>query len=472
MCANLAYYTLCRQGFDKEALYYLTDAVEVDMDANGAFDEVAGPPTRQAMIDGLTGWATDATNLLIYMVGPGAPGMFRLNEDEWLTAPELAQVVDQLQSVIPGAVIVVYDASHSASFLPELEPAGDKLRHFMASAGNGQPAYFAMQGMVSFSYLFWTAVFNGRQLAQAFDNALHIIGDIAGYQTPQVSSNVVQLSKDGEISELSNLDITDGTTQYDDLAALGDVSPRQVLEGDDTAAQFSAEGVAQGRARIARVWAVITRHDLPEGNKQSSDDTVTDVVTCEFDPGDEDTFEGSYDEFDEPGEYQVDVYAMDASLNICEPQQTWVTKSGLVPGMIIGTVTDAVTEAPIAAAQVTISGLGMQTTTNDSGAYAFSGLPSDNYTVQVAADGYLSQTRTANVQEGEQTTLVFFMEPEGGEGEGEGENGSPGCFGGVAGGLPSRGHGEAPAGDIILCGSLFLVLIGAAHRGRTKCFKV
>ena len=50
----------------------------------------------------------------------GGNGNFRMSGTETLSATELVSWLDQLQAVIPGKVIVVYDACESGSFSTRL----------------------------------------------------------------------------------------------------------------------------------------------------------------------------------------------------------------------------------------------------------------------------------------------------------------------------------------------------------------
>ena len=70
-------------------------------------------------------------------------------------------------------------------------------------------------------------------------------------------------------------------------------------------------------------------------------------------------------------------------------------------GSLSGTVTDANTESPIASAIVTLTNYGNQLrVTGSNGVFLFEDLPAGQYTVQIAATGYVSQTLTATVPDG------------------------------------------------------------------------
>ena len=76
--ANFVYRTLGFQGFTADTIHYLSDDVDLDLDQNGEPD-VDAPASvadlREAILgpsgDGLTGFASDAQELVIYLVDHG-----------------------------------------------------------------------------------------------------------------------------------------------------------------------------------------------------------------------------------------------------------------------------------------------------------------------------------------------------------------------------------------------------------------
>lgn len=73
-------------------------------------------------------------------------------------------------------------------------------------------------------------------------------------------------------------------------------------------------------------------------------------------------------------------------------------------GSLIGTVTDSVSQNPIAGATVTLS-LGMIRVTDTNGDFSYQLVLSGTYTLTVSATGYLTQSRPVTVKPG-QTTIV------------------------------------------------------------------
>ena len=80
-------------------------------------------------------------------------------------------------------------------------------------------------------------------------------------------------------------------------------------------------------------------------------------------------------------------------------------------GSITGTVTDANTTNPIAAATVTADPGGYSTTTVVDGTYTLADLPVGSYTVTASATGYVEQSKTAAVLESDMTVVDFALTP-------------------------------------------------------------
>lgn len=76
-----------------------------------------------------------------------------------------------------------------------------------------------------------------------------------------------------------------------------------------------------------------------------------------------------------------------------------------------GTVTDSVTNTPIAGATVTIGS--QSTTTSSAGSYSFSGISAGSYTIAVSANGYVSSTKKIQISAGQPQIVNFSLQPTG-----------------------------------------------------------
>ena len=121
--ANFAYRTLAYQGFTKESIYYLSSDTDLDLDSNGVLDDVDGDATNANLQDAITNWASDADNLVLYLVGHGGVDTFRMSGTETLLEADLAS---WLGGTAAQKVVVVYDACESGSVLGDLSPLSGK----------------------------------------------------------------------------------------------------------------------------------------------------------------------------------------------------------------------------------------------------------------------------------------------------------------------------------------------------------
>jgi streptogramin lyase len=321
LSANFAYRALTYQGFTKETIYYLTSDTDLDLDSNGVLDDVDGDATNSNLEQAITSWASDADSLVIYLVDHGGSGTFRMSGTETLSATELDSWLDQLQAVIPGKVIVVYDACESGSFLPALIPPAGKERFVITSTSPGESAYFVAQGSISFSNYFWTQVFNGLDVKDAFDLATDAIGHTTDYQHPLLDANGNAKENEPEDFALAqNTFIGNGTQIFGEAPTIGSISPDQTITGTNSATLY-AEDVTDADG-IARVWAVIRP---PDYNQGSSDNPVQELPSLDLMPVVSERYEGTYDDFNIPGTYQIAIYARDRIGNTSVPKLTTVT---------------------------------------------------------------------------------------------------------------------------------------------------
>lgn len=96
------------------------------------------------------------------------------------------------------------------------------------------------------------------------------------------------------------------------------------------------------------------------------------------------------------------------------PQTTYgveATYFGVVPGGIVVSVFDAVSEAPLTTAIVREQTMGINVTTNTNGVYNLGSLGAETYSIRVEAPGYLAQTQPVSVSGGNFLNVAFPMEP-------------------------------------------------------------
>ena len=141
----------------------------------------------------ITGWAIreGADSLVLYLNDHGGDDTFRISESETLSSSDLDSWLDELQASITGKITVIYEACESGSFVDELE---DDDRIIIASTLPGEQAKFLNHRTISFSYFFWSNIFNGLTIDESFSGASQAVNFTFSDQTPQLNGVVGNLS--------------------------------------------------------------------------------------------------------------------------------------------------------------------------------------------------------------------------------------------------------------------------------------
>ena len=227
-------------------------------------------------------------------------------ENDILTATELDAWIDQLQSVMTGRVIVVYDACESGSFQNVLQSPD---RTIITSTSAEERAKFLNQGSMSFSFFFWTYIFDGMTLEEAFNGAAQNINFSFDSQTPVASG-----LEPGVV-------VGSGVNQnFGQAPIIGQVSPPQTLTTETSATIYASDITSSGG--IERVWAVIWRPNVESG---SPDSPALNLPKIELVYNGA-RYEGVYDNCTDNGTYQVAVYAYGDGLTSL-PKLTTIAKN-------------------------------------------------------------------------------------------------------------------------------------------------
>lgn len=322
MSANFAYRTLTYQGFTKEDIYYLTSDTDLDLDSNGILDDVDADATNSNLEYAIKTWASDAESLVVYLVDHGGEGTFRMSGTQTLDASALDAWLDQLQETLPGKAVVIYDACESGSFISYLTTPTGKERVVVTSTSTGESAYFVTQGSVSFSNYFWTHIFNGLDIKDAFSLTEDALGFSFDDQHPLLDSNGNGAANETEdLNLVEGVYIGNGTVIQGDAPVIGSVSSDPSTISGTSTSLLTATGVTDSDG-IARVWAVIRP---PDYNQGSSDNPVQELPSVDLTPAGADAYEGTYDSFNIAGTYQIAIYARDRMGNTSIPKLTTVT---------------------------------------------------------------------------------------------------------------------------------------------------
>ena len=319
MNANFAYRVLAYQGYTSETIYYLSSDRNIDLNGDGIPD-VDGDATNIILQSAITQWAEDAENLVLYLTGHGGDGAFRMSETETLEAGDLASWLNELQQTMQGLVTVIYDACESGSFVSKLAPPSGTQRINISSTSPGETAYFLSQGALSFSYQFWSQIFGGAKIYDAFVMAKDVVGVAMGAgksQNPQLDDNgngVGNEKTDGDVAR--NNYIGKGIATTGDIPVISTISPDQRLSGQ-TSGTITVEVVSTGR--ITRVWAIVHSPDF----STTPGSPITDLPSFDLTWNEKNhRYEGTYSSFTVMGTYTVTVYAMNEAMIISLPKTT------------------------------------------------------------------------------------------------------------------------------------------------------
>jgi DNA-binding beta-propeller fold protein YncE len=316
--ANFAFRTLLYQGFTKDSIYYLSPDIDLDLDGNGKADEVDADATIANFSQAVVKWARGADNLVIYLVDHGGASRFRMNQRQMLKANMLNRLIARVELSIRGTVIIVYDACQSGSFLKELKAPWLQKRVVIASTSPGEAAQFIALGAISFSNYFWTQVFNGLSVYDAYAYARDAISYTMSDQLPLLddTGDGRATSRDGEIAQ--QIYIGNGAATAAEAPFVTSTSPQQAASPAGSASIFADVQDAGG---IARVWAVIRPPDFQPADPGNP---VSDLPSVDLVHAGSQHYEAVYSGFFSPGTYQVSICALDSNLNLSTPKLTSV----------------------------------------------------------------------------------------------------------------------------------------------------
>jgi len=310
-----AYDALVHQGYAKDTVHFLSAHADVDLDGNQEFDDVDTSTTNGDLQNAISTWTTDADDLLIFLVGRGTNTGYTLSATEELVPADLKSWSDELQSALPGKVYVILDFDYSGAFLAHLSvPPEGKERVVISSTKPDETALFMHDGILSFSYQFWSSIYYNSELYGS-----NIIGKkmVRGFQHPLLESNGNDRPNEkGDGRAIRDVLIGYGRKSASTPPEIG-TTPDPVFLTDETTAEIMV-GDVTGLNDITSVIAVV----VPPSGSQAELPTI-ELAYSQAD----DCYSGTYDGFSEDGRYAVNVYAID-SLNLYSlPKATFVYRN-------------------------------------------------------------------------------------------------------------------------------------------------
>lgn len=322
LLSNNAYFALRAQGFGKDSIKYLSSGnLQNDLDGNGKFDDLEAASLAN-LAQAILQWATDADDVLIYLIDHGGPGTFKINQQEVLSREQLSQALTLLQNQVKGKITVIIEACQSASFFTGV---GGQNRFLIASADQQQPAVISNQGMNSFSYHFWYAIHTGQSLQQAFERARQGMSQQEIIVNNQVQRQNAQLDADGngvfdknDYSVLAGYCLGSCLQLASDEPQLIPVTSSTTLVGETN---YALATQVSSLAPISRAWAIINR---PDSNHTDLNQPVSNLpeveLQCTEQSGGQYLCQGEYREFDVNGVYSITFHARDQQARTSVPQ--------------------------------------------------------------------------------------------------------------------------------------------------------
>jgi len=318
-CANDAAVWILPQKLPEESVYYLSPSQDQDLNEDGLPDADADP-TKAYLEDAIVNWASDAEQLVLYLVDHGGPEGFRLNENETLSKQELATWLGQWQSG-DKEIFVVYDACNAETFVDALQGQN---RVIIASSESDQQAFFTGTGLKSFSNFFWRSVRDGATIREAFESADRSLLTVKNPGAPKALQERVQ-----QPVMIAMPDTLADREIGLPIGTLGEVPIIEAFEanpiGNSTSltATVSDPDIADSVERdgVAAVWVDIDPPDL-EVVSLSTDNARIGLSRVNLLHTTGKNWEVVSNVFTSPGTYQVTFYARDANGNIAEAKPT------------------------------------------------------------------------------------------------------------------------------------------------------
>lgn len=303
---NFAYTVLRYLGLDRDAIQYLSDDTNLDIDGDGLANDVDATATAANLQTALTSWATGADIVNLYLADHGDDDTFRLNVSEILQASELDEMLDALQQGGGPAVRLIHEACRAGSFIDDLAGQASGQRIVLSSTASDQDANFANGGFLSFSNQFWTRSLAGQDLQDAFDGAASAITTAFADQTPVVDYDGDGVPAEGESAQLNNLRLAAPTSYSNPPPVLSGASIPGSVSGNSATVSVNATD-ADG---VARVWAVVQPPGFDSGSANNPVVRMPEIELLPVSQG-ASSYAGTFQAIAGNGSYRIEIYAQD-----------------------------------------------------------------------------------------------------------------------------------------------------------------
>ena len=306
--ANNAWETLQARQFTTDSVYYLS------METGQA--GVDGAVSLEGVGQAITNWAGASRKLTIYLAGEATNELLRLADGQELSAAQLDAWLDAYQQDTNRLVIAVMDFAGAGGFVTNMTTPPDRDRILIAGSGPGEPALCEQQGWLSFSRFFFSYVFGGADVLEAFRAARDTAFNLSrGAQDPQLDDDGdAQPNEKEEGARAGVTYIGSAFVTGAEAPVIGAVTLDTLLEGTNALTLWASEIVAA--AGVERVWCVVT----PPSDAADPASVSVDLSWS----NDTARYEAMYTNFTEPGAYICTFFAMDRDGVIGSPRQAQV----------------------------------------------------------------------------------------------------------------------------------------------------
>ncbi len=302
--ANYAYRTCLDRWIGKERIRYFNGQSSQDVDGNGAADDVYASPGLAGLSDTLTGWASDALRLTVYLVGEMGEDRFQLTDTEALYSDQLASWLDILSASGVERITIVLEGDASGSFVDDLEGAG---RNVIASCSAGGMALNQVDGMLSFSQFFWNKVLNGINVRDSFQFGRQAMRFLTAY----AQQAAIQDNAGGALAVQTWIGAAFVTGE--EAPTIGAVSEDGFYATGEAAMLWASQ--VSDPDGIAQVWALV----VPPDYDPALD--LIEEVTLAYNAS-QARYEAALNSLEKLGQYRVTFFAEDRKGNLSQPTQT------------------------------------------------------------------------------------------------------------------------------------------------------
>jgi len=338
------YHTLYLRGFNKSNIYYLSSKTWADFDGDGKDDDINRiSEDRYLTLDDLKEafeWAKRRGKLdqpfYFFFMDHGSEDKLHLAPNLQLSAEEIKPLLDEYQRTTGNQLIVVLEACHSGSLIPELTAPN---RAIITSAKANEKAYFLEKE--GFSHFFSGFLRSNGSFLEAFRLATPEQDELRSKlqyeteQTPQLDDNndgKYDPTQDG--NWLKTVYINGNFPIADDTLVIKNLTPAATLSvGQPVQLQLRAKvTVVQGT--VNQVWAVI----YPPKMAQILDTSGTPIlafprVNLVQSTESPNTWQATWNDATYNGNYTISFYAKDNEKNIASSKEDTIltVTGGIVP---------------------------------------------------------------------------------------------------------------------------------------------